>query len=468
METQSKSALTRIDSLNALLTAVLAVFILCGAGSAAAATVTLKVVSARDGNLAFGGGASVTKGAVVSSYKYLINIDNTGTTTQRSPNPGTGCNPADAGYPNSCKWTSIAGAASTSPIFSQGDETNFSASVPISICPAGAPACIPDGRYLISVLADGYKLDGRHFTVGGGVVTWEGKAAGDPASEVKVELQPGQLPDAQIQAAVFEDISPVNSAPDLPAEHGLAGFQGHILDYLGEVTTNVYGDPLCSRYDASGNLVPGSGGRCLSMCYVVNGGVDVGTVTPIGWANPSTPNASKFGRCPTPVVDDATGVITPAIPMYSLNGLTRTGNMPDAAVIEGKVKIPNLGPNRYTLSVTPSDGSGFVQTTTLEGNHDWDAWVMEGATGLDTEFLIGGRAVPGDHLRLCACAGHAVGRRQRSPRDPDRVRHHHGRRRRRQDLRAHDRRRCLDCPARSGAACRAQRSTSRSSIRGSR
>ena len=144
-------------------------------------------------------------------------------------------------------------------------------------------ANVPDGRYLISVLADGYKLDGRHFTVSGSTVSWEGKAAGDPAGEVKVELQPFPLPDAKIQAAVFEDISPVNSAPDLPAEHGLAGFQGHITDYLGEVTTDVYGAPLCGT------------GKCLSACYVVNGGVDIGMVNPIDAA----------GRCPSPV--DAVG-----------------------------------------------------------------------------------------------------------------------------------------------------------------
>ncbi|MEO8137725.1 MAG: SdrD B-like domain-containing protein, partial [Betaproteobacteria bacterium] len=81
--------------------------------------------------------------------------------------------------------------------------------------------------------------------------------------------------------------------------------------------------------------------------------------------------------------------------MFSLDGLTRTGNVPDTAAIEGKVKIPNLGPNRYALSVTPPDGSGWVQTTTLEGNHDWDAWVMEGATGLDTEFIVAGEPFPG-------------------------------------------------------------------------
>ena len=68
--------------------------------------------------------------------------------------------------------------------------------------------------------------------------------------------------------------------------------------------------------------------------------------------------------------------------------------IPIGAVVEGKVIIPNVGPNRYALSVVPPNGSGWVQTTTLEGNHDWDAWVMEGATGLDTEFVVAGEPFP--------------------------------------------------------------------------
>ena len=345
MGTQSKSALVRVIRSIALLTIAAAVIAVTGVTSAAAATVTLKVISARDEPAHTVPGsdppvpAPVTKGDPVTTYKYLINEDNTGTTTQRSPAAGTGCSPQDAGYPNSCLWTSIAGAKGSSPIYTQGTQADFTASMNI-----------PDGRYLISVLADGYKLDGRHFTVSGGTVTWQGKAANDPASEVMVELQPWPLPDAQIQAAVFEDISPVNSAPDLPAEHGLAGFQAHITDYLGEVTTDVYGAPLCGT------------GTCLSACYVVNGGVDIGTVAPVDAA----------GRCPT----------------------VAGAGFPAGAVVEGKVKIPNLGPNRYALSVTPPDGSGWIQTTTLEGNHDWDAWVMEGATGLDTEFVVAGEPFP--------------------------------------------------------------------------
>lgn len=363
MRMHSNSALVRVFRLIALFTTVFTVITVAGVSAAEAANVTLSVVSARAEPKAFGG-AGVAKGAPVASYKYLINVDNTGTTAQRSPAPGTGCSPQDAGYPGSCKWTSIAGVPGSSPIYTQGTEADFAASMNL-----------PDGRYLISVLADGYKLDGRHFTVDSTKtpnVSWQGKAPGDPASQVKVELQPGPLPDAQIQAAVFEDISPVNSAPDLPAEHGLAGFQGHITDYLGEVTTNVYGDPLCSKYDASGGLIAGSGGKCLSACYVVNAGVDLGTVAP-----------TAAGRCPV----DATGLL-----MTKPDGTTTTA--PAGGVVEGKVKIPNLGPNRYALSVTPPDGSGWVQTTTLEGNHDWDAWVMEGATGLDTEFVIAGEPFP--------------------------------------------------------------------------
>lgn len=363
MKARDKFALARVIRSIALLITVSMVVAFAGVNAANGANVTVKVISARTEPKALSG-TGVAKGALISSYKYIINVDNTGTTTQRSPAPGTGCSPQDPEYPDSCKWTSIAGTPGSSPIYTQGDQADFA-----------VPMDMPNGRYLISVLADGYKLDGRHFTVDSTKtpnVTWQGKAPSDAASQVTVELQPAPLPDAQIQAAVFEDISPVNSAPDLPAEHGLAGFQGHITDYLGEVTTNVYGDPLCSKYDLSGNLIPGSGGRCFSACYVVNSGGDLGTVAP-----------GVAGRCPV----DSTGLT-----MTKPDGTTTTA--PPGGVVEGKIKIPNLGPNRYALSVTPPDGSGWIQTTTLEGNHDWDAWVMEGATGLDTEFIIAGEPFP--------------------------------------------------------------------------
>jgi hypothetical protein len=182
-------------------------------------TLQLSVVSAADG-------------ATISEFKYMINIDNTGTTTQRSVDPGSGCSTQDAGYPGSCGWVSIAGAAGSSPIYTQGDQSDF-----------GLGIDLPVGRYLISVLADGYKIDGAHFTV----------PLPDPDSQtganVTVKMQPYPLPDATVRAWVFEDNVPTNSAPDAPAEQGLAGFVGHINDYIGEVTTDVYGNPLCTRYE---------------------------------------------------------------------------------------------------------------------------------------------------------------------------------------------------------------------------
>ncbi|MCB0113328.1 MAG: hypothetical protein KDD84_04550, partial [Caldilineaceae bacterium] len=278
------------------------------------------VVSARTEPLAFNGGG-VVQGDPIESFRYLINVDNTGQTDQRSADPGTGCSPEDPGYPESCRWTSIAGAPSNAPIYTQGNQDDFA---------NGAEIMIPDGRFLISVMADGYKLDGVHFDV----------PVVDASGVVTVALQPFPLPAATLQAWVFEDISPTNSAPDAPIEHGLAGFSGHVVDYLGEISTDVYGNPLCTEYerdelgqiifdpvDFTPNAIPGTGGECLS--------------------------------------DE-----------------------------NGYLAIPNMGTNRYGLAAVPPDGTDWIQTTTLEGNHEWDAWVMEGSTGLDTEFVVAGEPFP--------------------------------------------------------------------------
>lgn len=350
-----KSVIPRLFNLTMLLVMALAAFgpsasgVQAGSTAAPLAaltnTIQLDVVTARTEPRAFGG-TGVVKGATIANYKYIINIDNTGTTEQR-PDPVTGqppaaCTPNDPGYPGSCNWTSIAGAASNSPIYTQGDQADFAAGM-----------TLPDGKYLISVLADGYKLDGVHFTV----------PLEDPGL-VTVELQPHPLPDATIRTWVFEDISPTNMAPDAPIEHGLGGFQGHIVDYIGEVTTDVYGNPLCTRYEGEDPAtfqipeafldadmlpvpVPGTGGICLSMM--------LGT--------PAQVAADPY--------------------LYTTDPLR-----------VGMLAIPHVGPNRYGLSVVPPDGTTWIQTTTLEGNHEWDSWVMEGATGYDMEFVVASEPFP--------------------------------------------------------------------------
>ena len=303
--------------------------------AAASNTLHLSVVSAADGT------------TPVTTFQYLINLDNTGTTTPKAP---TGdCSPGASGYgappgtSGACGWVSIAGRANNSPVITQGNQDDFNGNISNGFD-------LPDGRYLVSVLADGYKIDGAHFTV---PIENDGN--------VTVQMQPYDLPDATIQAEVFEDAAPTNSAPDVPAERGIAGFRAHIFDYVDEVTTDVYGNALCGN------------NNCVSKCYAVDGGIDLGIVSPIDAA----------GRCP----------FRDELPA---NASTIDTNVPigEDAQIQGKVIIPNLGPNRYALSVVRPNGSTWEQTTTLEGNHDWDAWVMEGATGLDTEFVVAGEPFP--------------------------------------------------------------------------
>ncbi|MBN9393329.1 MAG: hypothetical protein J0I20_35180 [Chloroflexi bacterium] len=146
-----------------------------------------------------------------------------------------------------------------------------------------------------------------------------------------VALQPYPLPLATVKIQVFNDTNTVNGQYDVPGELGIPGFQGHLFDVLGEVTDDWFGNPLCTQYvtDNTGKITLDAVGK-------------------------PTPIAGTGGRC-------------------------LSGN-------DGVITIPNVGPNRYTAQVIPPAGTTWVQTTTLEGWHDFDVWVQEGATGFDTEF----------------------------------------------------------------------------------
>ena len=324
-----------------------------GASSTAAPTsaVALSVISARDEPRAFGGadratpcatspipGKGACKGDAIAEFKYVINIDDTGTTDQRSPAPGSGCSTSDVNYPDSCHWQSIAEPSGWSPIYTQGDQQDFA-----------QPMNLPDGRYLISVIADGYKIDGAHFCVETGAPV---AGCADPLNgQLVVELQPNPVPDGTLRAQVFEDNAPTNMGQDT-GEANLAGFVGHIVDSLGEIQTDVYGNPLCTRYEGEKYDDDPS---TVDTYEIPLSALDPDTMLPI-------PKAGTGGEC----VSDANGMLA----------------------------IPHLGSNRYAVSATPPDGQTWIQTTTLEGNHDYDAWVMEGDTGFDQTFTRGGEVVP--------------------------------------------------------------------------
>lgn len=297
-------------------------------------TFTLQVVSARTEPRAFDG-AGVIKGDPVSSYKYIINLDNSGNPYQERMYD---CYPEDAlgnpnpNYPESCQWPSIVSQPGFSPIIEQGSEVDLNLTSSLTL---------PDGTYLISVLADGYKLDGVQITLPM-VVEYDDANPAPTAAPVTVEVQPLPLPAGNIRVKVFLDDALTNGQPDIPAEGGLEGFRGLISDTGGLITVDVFGNPLCTVYEKDGNG---------NIVYDVDG---------------------------TPIID----------PNFPPSG----GCFSDA---NGDLLIPNIGPNRYAVSVVPPDGQlGWLQTTTLEGNLDWDTWVQEGYSGLDNEFLQAAEPFP--------------------------------------------------------------------------
>jgi len=271
-------------------------------------TLLLSVASARTEPNAPGG--PVAQGDPIPNYKFLINVDNTGDPTQLRED---GCSPAAPGYPDSCDWPSIRAVPGAAPIFTQGNETVLNDATGIDL---------PAGKYLISVLADGYKIGGAHFSV----------PLPDPGLVV-VELQPHPLPAATMRIKVFQDVSPTNGMFDAPGEQGLQGAKVTINDILGQISTDVFGNPLCTQYDAAGDPLPPPPGQPGDWC------------------------------------------------LYS--------------DVNGDIAVPNLGPNRYDVLVTPpQDGQTWIQTSTLEGSHSWDTWLQEGGTGLDNEFVVAGEPFP--------------------------------------------------------------------------
>ncbi len=299
-------------------------------------SIRLAVVSQRSSPVDQGG-SGVLAGDPITEYEFIINDDNSGDPLQPmypdcSPWMDETHTTVNPNYPESCSWVSVGGQPSYAPIVTQGDQDRLNLTTPLTI----TPTVTSTGKYLISVLADGFKVGGAWFNL--------------PIEEpglITVSLQPHLLPAATISVRVFNDVSITNGAPDQPPEEyvpggaipSMAGFEAHVADWGGETTTDLYGNPLCAQYqpgngpngyewvDGAPVYIEGTGGRCVSDDY-------------------------------------------------------------------GNIHIPNLGPNRWAVSVVPPDGEGWIQTSTLEGNLDWDTWIQEGATGYDTEFVTAGEPFP--------------------------------------------------------------------------
>jgi hypothetical protein len=171
-----------------------------------------------------------------------------------------------------------------------------------------------DGRYAVSVLP--LNTTTAQYTLGGASFT------GSDA-EVLVIVHPQPIPTAQISVHAFHDSRPINAAPDIPAEPGLEGFTVQIFDAGGQVMQDAFGNMLGTSYRRN----------------------------PDGTA-----------------VIDAEG--NPVVDMPGDGVILTDAN--------GEALVENLYPGKYGVKVVPPAGSGWIQTSTIEGTHVVDAWVKAG------------------------------------------------------------------------------------------
>lgn len=297
--------------------------------------ITLQVMSARSVNPAAPLAAGFAPaGTAIPGYKWLINADvggnpgtalNQGTQACLPASAGVGVGSTDPNYADTCQWPSVRKTSGQAPIIAQGDQSTLSSSIPL--------AGLDPGKYLISVTADGFKIDGQHFTVVTGQVT-----------PVTVQMNPTPLPLTTLRIQVFNDNTPVDATYEVGAEGGLAGFTAHLYDVFGDVSVDYYGNAICTKYKLT----------------------TAGAIDFVG-GKPVVDTAVSTGVC----TSDSTGEIV--IPNMG----------------------PNRFAARITPPV-PAAGQTYqwVQTTTLEGGHDHDIWSQEGATGFDTEQSKGAELVP--------------------------------------------------------------------------
>lgn len=174
------------------------------------------------------------------------------------------------------------------PVAASGDETTL----------LDLDGLDPAEWYFVSVIPK----DSSTYTIGGAPVR-------PGQGEVTVKLQSLPLPAAQISVFVFEDTQPINNAPDLPQEQGLGGFQIIIEEAAGkyganggQVSVDVYGNPLGTTYDADGNILGRGDGVIRTNA---NGVVVIKNLAPAkygiridppdgqGWVQTSTIEGSK-------------------------------------------------------------------------------------------------------------------------------------------------------------------------------
>ena len=289
-------------------------------------SITLHVQSARSVNT---GPGFVHEGDAVTTYKWLINAEDIGNPKDA---PSTACRRwrADPNFADTCQWPSVRTTPGYRADHRPGRRDDAERHRALT-GPAGRQ--VPD-------LGDGRRVQDRRCALHRDLRL--------DADTVVVQMQPLPLPLQTIRLQVFNDNAPVDGTYEVDAEQGLAGFTANLTDVLGPVSTDYYGNPLCTVYLHAGG-------------------------------NPTRP--ILFTAAGKPRVDD-----------HEVDRALRQRRRRRDRDPEPRARTATRQRSRR-----PS-GQGWVQTTTLEGGHDHDIWQQEGETGFDTEQTKGAELVPYVHF----------------------------------------------------------------------
>ena len=317
MKTQSRFALVRINRLFAIGAAVL-IGALTNAVQAATPTITVIGVD-QAGNQ-----------TPVTNYRWTIEEDNT-----KASIPGVPANLSNYSYTFHSSYMPVVAAGKVqNGVIVTGPDLNSGDPTPVY---RALPNLNPVKRYFVSVLpnqdgpANGYQMGSSPI------------AAGQTAVTVYVNKYP--VPAGQLSVFVFEDNHPLNSAPDLPEEQGLAGFTVELLEAGG-------------TYGASGGTVHQDAfGNPLGTTYQMD-------------ANGQPVLDANFK--PTVVARGSGIIVTDS---------------------HGTALIKNLFPAKYTIVVHPPVGADWTQTSTIEGTKGDDAWIKNAEPPFFQEF-----GPPGHHV----------------------------------------------------------------------
>jgi hypothetical protein len=187
---------------------------------------------------------------------------------------------------------------------------------------------------------------------------------------VNVVVEPQLQPAAKLSAFVFEDDHPLNGEHDAsggvdvlaPNEAGLGGFNITIMDLVGmsgdsagQMTYDEFGQPLSNSL--AGTIDPATN---QDACPIVND--------------------SYSGSDGTSGI---TGMI-PVCPKYEADGST-------LSPLAGQAVVANMPPGRYGIIATPaadriSRGEEWLQTNTLDGGKDHEAFIKAGEPAYFQEF----------------------------------------------------------------------------------